>query len=126
MLSRRVDGIPKKLINACEASDEMTERVVPKVVKRSDGKGSKKKRNIMGNKVSFKVFMLKKNSIRPLTKIGRAIMWYSKGEKVWEPYQYMRRAIDASKTPINVCKRVLLSFLWNMTALKIFLFLKTK
>ena len=51
------------------------------------GGGVKKKRKTMGKINCFRVCPLKSMSINPEVKIGRVIVWYSIGVKVYDPNQ---------------------------------------
>ena len=54
----------------------------------------------MGNARTLRVFALKKMRMSPAVNMGREIKWYSIGWKVYEPYQYRRKATRHNSVPI--------------------------
>ena len=53
----------------------------------SDGGGVRSMRKIIGNASCLSVWGLKRMRVSPAANIGKADMWYSRGVKVYEPYQ---------------------------------------
>ena len=65
----------------------MMDSVEPRVERICDGGGVSSNRKAIGNASCRRVFVLKSMRMSPDMKIGRARMWYSRGVKVYEPYQ---------------------------------------
>ena len=68
----RVDGIPARFTRLLEICELRVDRMPPKVYRISDGGGTMKKRNAMGNASWCSVCGLNRSNTEPVVKSGRA------------------------------------------------------